>query len=102
METNSLSDLRARRSSLAERLSRGLDCLRVKEDASDTGPEYERWLSAWLGLLAEYEVISDQIAALRGQATRPAPPPPAPAAPAPPRQLGLLTGAPCTAYAGGR
>jgi len=100
--TPSLADLRTRRAELNARLSKGLDALRSKEDAHDIGEEYERWLSAWLSLLCEYEAISDQIATLRSQAARPAPPPtPAPSAtPAPPRQLGLFAGAAVTSYAG--
>ncbi|MBM3189626.1 MAG: hypothetical protein FJZ90_12990 [Chloroflexi bacterium] len=110
----SLADLRTRRAELNARLARGRDALRAKEDAGDTGPEYERWLQAWLGLLAEYQIVCDQIAVCRAQAARPGPtstasrpdgsPPPTPAptaTPAPPRQLNLFAGAPCTAYAGG-
>jgi len=114
MQANSLADLRARRAELNARLARGRDALRAKEDASDTGPEYERWLQAWLGLLAEYQIVCDQIAACRAQAARPgptstasrpdgSPTPPAPAAtPAPPRQLNLFAAAACTAYTSGR
>jgi|GEM_PF-5860251 hypothetical protein len=72
-QANSLVDLRSRRAALNARLSKGLDALRQKEDAGDTGPEYERWLSAWLGLLAEYEGVCEQIDACRAQAARPAP-----------------------------
>jgi len=114
MQANSLADLRVRRAELNGRLSKGLDALRAKEEASDTGPEYERWLQAWLGLLAEYQIVCDQIAACRAQAARPgptstasrpdgSPTPPAPAAtPAPPRQLNLFAAAACTAYTSGR
>jgi len=98
----SLADLRARRADLNARLARDLDVLRAKEDAGDTGEEYQRWLSAWLGLLAEYEGVCEQIAVCRAQPATPAPPPTPAPAPAPPRQLGLFAGAPCTAYAGGR
>jgi hypothetical protein len=98
----SLADLRARRAALNARLAKGLDALRSKEDAGDTGPEYQQWLSAWLGLLAEYQVLCEQIAARRAQA--PTPPMPS-AAPAPPaawpvdRQLALF--APANPYGRG-
>jgi hypothetical protein len=79
MEANDWADLRARRATLNARLARGLDALRAKEDSGDTGPEYQQWLSVWLQLLAEYQVLCEEIAARRGQ-----PPTPAPAAaPAP-------------------
>ncbi|MBM3189235.1 MAG: hypothetical protein FJZ90_11005 [Chloroflexi bacterium] len=99
----SLSDLRAHRSALNARLAKGLDALRAKEEAHDTGgEEYQSRLATWLGLLAQYEIVSDQIATLRAQAATPAPPPTPPPAPAvtptPPRQLNLFAAAACTAY----
>ncbi|MBM3187532.1 MAG: hypothetical protein FJZ90_02295 [Chloroflexi bacterium] len=102
--TPSLSDLRARRAELNGLLATGLASLRQREESHDTGPQYQEELSGWLSRLCEYEGVNDQIAALRSQAAKPAPPPtptPAPTA-TPPRQLGLFAGAPCTAYAGGR
>jgi len=73
MQANSLADLRARRAELNARLARGRDALSAKEDADDTGPEYERWLQAWLGLLCEYEGLCEQIDACSAQAATPAP-----------------------------
>ncbi|MBM3189866.1 MAG: hypothetical protein FJZ90_14215 [Chloroflexi bacterium] len=100
----SLSDLRAHRAELNARLSKDLDALRAKEESHDTGDEYLQGLQVWLSILCEYEGVCDQIATLRAQAAKPAPPPtppPAPSAtPAPPRQLGLFAGTVVTAYAG--
>lgn len=101
MQANDLADLRARRAALNARLAKGLDALRSKEDAGDIGLEYQQWLSAWLGLLAEYQVLCEEIAARRAQA--PTPPMPA-ATPAPPawpvgKQLALF--APASSYGRG-
>jgi len=104
-EPLNLVDLRARRAALNARLSKGLDALRSKEEAGDTGPEYQSWLAAWQGLLCEYEGLCEQIAACRALAARPGPtgrPPDGspPATPAAPRQLGLFAGTVVTAYTG--
>lgn len=40
---------------LEERLSRGVEFLFDMEQRGDLGPEYRRWLSAWLQLLDRYE-----------------------------------------------
>jgi hypothetical protein len=103
MQANSLADLRARRAALNARLARGQDCLRQREESGDTtSPEYQRLQSAWLGLLAEHEIICSQIAAHRGQVGKPAPTP-APAPPAvwqdKPAQLVLF--APASSYSRG-
>jgi hypothetical protein len=93
--TPSLADLRARRADLNARLAKGLDALRAKEDAGDTGPQYRGWFAFWERLLAQYEAACDQITAQGGPAcdhapcraetcaeckTLPAAPPPPPAA----------------------
>jgi hypothetical protein len=102
-ESLNLADLRSRRSALNARLAKGLDALRQREESGDVGPEYQRWLAAWLSLLCEYEGICDEIANLRAQAATPAPTPLTPAAvPAPPRQLNFFAGTAVTACAGGR
>jgi hypothetical protein len=71
--TPSLADLRARRADLNARLAKGLDALRAKEDAGDTGPQYRGWFAFWERLLAQYEAACDQITAQGGPACDHAP-----------------------------
>jgi hypothetical protein len=108
-----LADLCSRRAALTARLNKGRDAVRAKEDAGDTGPEYQRWLDGLLWLESQYCAVCDQIADLDGpacdhapcksemcaeckaQTVKPAPTPAPAAPPAPPawpvdRQLALF------------
>jgi len=60
--TTTITELTARRDALAVRLDKGFGLLRAKEEAHDTGVEYEKWLAAWLKLEQEYRGVCDQIA----------------------------------------
>ena len=50
----------APRQTLEKRLAQGADILFAMELRGDTGPEYARWLAAWLELLAEYESCGER------------------------------------------
>jgi hypothetical protein len=45
------------RSELVERLERGARLLFDLEERGERGAEYERWLTGWLRLLAQYELL---------------------------------------------
>lgn len=40
---------------LEERVSKGFDYLRDREERGDTGPDYERWFEVWEKLLRQWE-----------------------------------------------
>jgi len=62
LPTTTIAELTARRDALAARLDKGFGLLRAKEEAYDTGAEYEKWLASWLKLEQEYRGVCDQIA----------------------------------------
>lgn len=45
------------RTELVERLERGSRFLFDLEERGEHGAQYERWLSGWLRLLAQYEAL---------------------------------------------